>query len=92
MSLKTSLISFNSLATCICENTATGRVETYKVQWRQKDVDQEWASKTVANVSHFVVTGAPTFVPYEIKVQAMNEYGNGPDPEVVIGYSGEDCE
>uniref|UniRef100_A0A673BWI4 Neuronal cell adhesion molecule a n=1 Tax=Sphaeramia orbicularis TaxID=375764 RepID=A0A673BWI4_9TELE len=62
----------------------------YRVQWRQKDVDEDWSSKTVANVSQFVVSGTPTYVLYEIKVQALNDYGNGPEPEVVIGYSGED--
>ncbi|XP_044041647.1 neuronal cell adhesion molecule a isoform X4 [Siniperca chuatsi] len=62
----------------------------YKVQWRQKDMDEDWSSKNVANVSQFIVSGTPTYVPYEIKVQALNYYGNGPEPEVVIGYSGED--
>lgn len=62
----------------------------YRVQWRQKDVDEDWSSKTVANVSQFVVSGTPTYVPYEIKVQASNDYGIGPEPEAVIGYSGED--
>ncbi|XP_077401590.1 neuronal cell adhesion molecule a isoform X11 [Vanacampus margaritifer] len=62
----------------------------YKVLWRQKDVDQDWSSKTVANASHFVVSGVPVYVPYEIKVQALNDYGNGPEAAVVVGYSGED--
>ncbi|XP_070848178.1 neuronal cell adhesion molecule a isoform X3 [Chaetodon trifascialis] len=62
----------------------------YKVQWRQKDVDEDWSSKNVANVSQFAVSGTPTYVPYEIKVQALNDYGSGPEPEVMIGYSGED--
>ncbi|XP_053270886.1 neuronal cell adhesion molecule a isoform X1 [Pleuronectes platessa] len=62
----------------------------YKVLWRQKDMDGEWSSKNVANVSRFVVTGIPTFVPFEIKVQAINDYGSGPEPEALIGYSGED--
>ncbi|XP_060933790.1 neuronal cell adhesion molecule a isoform X5 [Limanda limanda] len=62
----------------------------YKVLWRQKDMDGEWSSKNVANVSRFIVTGIPTFVPFEIKVQAMNDYGSGPEPEPLIGYSGED--
>ncbi|KAK2858908.1 hypothetical protein Q5P01_003528 [Channa striata] len=61
----------------------------YKVQWRQRDVEEEWSS-AVVNVSHFVVTGTPTFVPYEIKVQALNDYGSSPEPQVVIGFSGED--
>ncbi|XP_042259461.1 neuronal cell adhesion molecule a isoform X1 [Thunnus maccoyii] len=69
---------------------ANGPGLEYKVQWRQKDVDHEWSSRTVANVSQCVVTGTATYVPYEIKVQALNDYGNGPESEVVIGYSGED--
>lgn len=55
-------------------------------------MDHEWSSRTVANVSQCVVTGTATYVPYEIKVQALNDYGNAPESEVVIGYSGEDCE
>ncbi|XP_035283274.1 neuronal cell adhesion molecule-like isoform X11 [Anguilla anguilla] len=62
----------------------------YKVIWRLKDVDNDWSSVTVANVSKFVVSGTPTFVPYEIKVQAVNKFGSGPEPEVFLGYSGED--
>ena len=64
----------------------------YKVLWRQKDVGEEWSSKSVANLSRFVVSGTPTYVPYEFKVQAFNDYGSGPDAEVVVGYSGEDGE
>ncbi|KAI4881613.1 hypothetical protein NFI96_026823 [Prochilodus magdalenae] len=62
----------------------------YKVSWRQKDTDDDWTSIIVANVSEYVVTGTPTFVPYEVKVQAINDYGHGPKPEAVHGYSGED--
>ncbi|XP_031671473.1 neuronal cell adhesion molecule isoform X15 [Oncorhynchus kisutch] len=62
----------------------------YKVNWRQKDVEEDWLSETVANTSKYVVSGTPTFVPYEVKVQAVNDYGNGPAPEAVVGYSGED--
>ncbi|XP_035535169.1 neuronal cell adhesion molecule a [Morone saxatilis] len=62
----------------------------YKVQWRQKDSDEDWIERTVANVSQIVVSGTPTYVPYEIKVQALNDYGYGPEPGAVIGYSGED--
>uniref|UniRef100_A0AAX7SHR2 Neural cell adhesion molecule L1 n=1 Tax=Astatotilapia calliptera TaxID=8154 RepID=A0AAX7SHR2_ASTCA len=62
----------------------------YKVQWRQKDVEKEWSAQNVANVSQWVVSGTPTYVPYEIKVQAFNDYGVGPEPEVAFGYSGED--
>uniref|UniRef100_A0A667WM28 Neuronal cell adhesion molecule n=1 Tax=Myripristis murdjan TaxID=586833 RepID=A0A667WM28_9TELE len=69
---------------------ANGPGLQYKVMWRQKEVDEEWASETVANVSQFVVSGTPTFVPYELKVQALNEYGAGPEPAVAHGHSGED--
>uniref|UniRef100_A0A8C2A3V0 Neuronal cell adhesion molecule a n=1 Tax=Cyprinus carpio TaxID=7962 RepID=A0A8C2A3V0_CYPCA len=62
----------------------------YKVSWRQKDLDQQWTSLTLANVSQYVVTGTPTYAPYEVTVQAVNDYGPGPRPDVVLGYSGED--
>ncbi|XP_027899040.1 neuronal cell adhesion molecule a isoform X16 [Xiphophorus couchianus] len=62
----------------------------YKVQWRQKDVEDDWASKNVVNDSQLIVSGTPTYVAYEIKVQAFNNYGNAPEPTVVTGYSGED--
>ncbi|XP_074021703.1 neuronal cell adhesion molecule isoform X33 [Numenius arquata] len=62
----------------------------YKVSWRQKDVDDEWTSVIVANVSKYIVSGTPTFVPYEIKVQALNDLGYAPEPLEVIGHSGED--
>ncbi|XP_061084989.1 neuronal cell adhesion molecule-like isoform X25 [Conger conger] len=69
---------------------ANGPGLQYKVIWRQKDLEKDWASVTVANVSKFVVSGTPTFVPYELKVQALNDYGNGPEPQAHVGYSGED--
>ncbi|XP_057179596.1 neuronal cell adhesion molecule a isoform X8 [Triplophysa rosa] len=62
----------------------------YKVSWRQKDVEQRWTSLTLANTSQYVVTGTPTFEPYEVTVQAVNDYGPGPRPVMVLGYSGED--
>ncbi|XP_038608501.1 neuronal cell adhesion molecule isoform X27 [Tachyglossus aculeatus] len=62
----------------------------YKVSWRQKDGDDEWTSVIVANVSKYIVSGTPTFVPYLIKVQALNDLGYAPDPPVVEGHSGED--
>ncbi|KAK6319831.1 hypothetical protein J4Q44_G00089380 [Coregonus suidteri] len=69
---------------------ANGPGLQYKVMWRQKDVDKDWTSVTVANVSKFMVSGTPTFTPYEVKVQAINNYGIGPEPAVVTGHSGED--
>ncbi|XP_008109344.1 neuronal cell adhesion molecule isoform X22 [Anolis carolinensis] len=62
----------------------------YKVSWRQKDGDDEWTSVIVANVSRYIVSGTPTFTPYEIKVQGLNDLGPAPEPTTVIGHSGED--
>ncbi|XP_056655512.1 neuronal cell adhesion molecule isoform X7 [Monodelphis domestica] len=62
----------------------------YKVSWRQKDGDDEWTSVVVANVSKYIVSGTPTFVPYLVKVQALNNVGFAPEPGIIIGHSGED--
>ncbi|XP_032809965.1 neuronal cell adhesion molecule isoform X2 [Petromyzon marinus] len=63
----------------------------YRVSWRlQSSGDAEWTTETVLNRSHVVVSGTPTFSPYEIRVRAVNNIGLGPEPDVVIGYSGED--
>ncbi|MEQ2180306.1 hypothetical protein GOODEAATRI_000017, partial [Goodea atripinnis] len=64
----------------------------YKVSWRRKRPGSDWTTVTVANNSKFIVSGTPTFSPYEIKVQAVNDHGEGPEPAVALGYSGEDCE
>ncbi|XP_060932052.1 neuronal cell adhesion molecule-like isoform X7 [Limanda limanda] len=62
----------------------------YRVMWRQKAVESDWSTVTVSNNSRFVVSGTPTFVPYELKVQAVNDHGVGPEPDIAHGYSGED--
>nr|XP_033940456.1 neuronal cell adhesion molecule-like isoform X1 [Pseudochaenichthys georgianus] len=62
----------------------------YRVMWRQKLVDSDWTKVTVANNSKFVVSGTPTFVPYELRVQAVNEQGAAAEPQTAIGFSGED--
>ncbi|XP_066469397.1 neural cell adhesion molecule L1 isoform X2 [Tiliqua scincoides] len=59
----------------------------YHVQWRLKDHDS-W-NETEVEVPPVVVRGTPVFSPYEIKVQARNEYGKGPEPSIFSGYSGE---
>ncbi|KAF7654618.1 hypothetical protein LDENG_00067150, partial [Lucifuga dentata] len=61
----------------------------YKVSYRRQDVDNDWKEHTVKRHS-FVVKDTPVFVPYEIKIQARNSQGWGPEPTAVIGYSGED--
>lgn len=63
----------------------------YKVSWREEKYPV-WHSITVANASEYVVMGTDTFVPFEVTVQAINDYGPGPDPEIVLGFSGEDRE
>lgn len=40
----------------------------------------------------FIITDVGNFTAFEIKVQAVNDMGDGPDPKSTIGYSGEDCE
>ncbi|XP_068963117.1 neuronal cell adhesion molecule isoform X4 [Petaurus breviceps papuanus] len=69
---------------------ANGPGLQYKVSWRQKDGDDEWTSVVVANVSKYIVSGTPTFVPYLVKVQALNDFGFAPEPMIIIGHSGED--
>ncbi|NXC65766.1 NCHL1 protein, partial [Anhinga anhinga] len=61
----------------------------YKVSWRQRGVEADWNEETVKKHS-LTLRNTPTFVPYEIKVQAVNNLGSGPEPNVTIGYSGED--
>ncbi|XP_041639823.1 neural cell adhesion molecule L1-like protein isoform X3 [Cheilinus undulatus] len=61
----------------------------YKVSYRRQDVEEDWKEHTGKRHS-FVVKNTPTFVPYEIKVQARNHQGWGPEPKIVTGYSGED--
>ncbi|XP_054880159.1 neural cell adhesion molecule L1-like protein isoform X3 [Poeciliopsis prolifica] len=61
----------------------------YKVSYRQQDGQEEWTEHTVKRHS-FVVRKTPTFIPYEVKIQARNNQGWGPEPRIVSGYSGED--
>ncbi|KAM8916743.1 neural cell adhesion molecule L1-like protein isoform 3-T5 [Spinachia spinachia] len=61
----------------------------YKVSYRRQDVEDDWKEHMVKRHS-FVVKNTPTFVPYEIKIQARNHQGWGPEPRIVTGYSGED--
>uniref|UniRef100_A0A8C9ZB79 Neurofascin homolog (chicken) a n=1 Tax=Sander lucioperca TaxID=283035 RepID=A0A8C9ZB79_SANLU len=61
----------------------------YNVWWRRKDLGEEWSNVTTVGSKH-VVHNTETYVPYEIKIQARNEFGQGPESNVVIGYSGED--
>ncbi|XP_044871357.1 neurofascin isoform X4 [Mauremys mutica] len=61
----------------------------YIVKWRQRDTRESWRNETVRTTRH-VVWNTPIYVPYEIKVQAENDFGRAPEPDLIIGYSGED--
>ncbi|XP_063811298.1 neurofascin isoform X8 [Pseudophryne corroboree] len=61
----------------------------YNVKWRQRHTGEAWSNVTVWTNRH-VVWNTPVFTPYEIRVQAENEFGRAPEPNTVIGFSGED--
>ncbi|XP_037680872.1 neurofascin isoform X8 [Choloepus didactylus] len=61
----------------------------YIVKWRRRETRETWNNVTVWG-SRYVVSQTPVYVPYEIRVQAENDFGKGPEPDTVIGYSGED--
>ncbi|XP_043341600.1 neurofascin isoform X16 [Cervus elaphus] len=61
----------------------------YIVKWRRRETREAWNNVTVWG-SRYVVGQTPVYVPYEIRVQAENDFGKGPEPDTVIGYSGED--
>lgn len=60
----------------------------YLVWWRRRDSREEWKNATTKWLKYYIYD-ADTFTPYEIKVQAVNDFGLGPESQVVIGYSGE---
>lgn len=63
----------------------------YKVMWRKVlGSGPSWHTKDITSPP-FVVTDVGNFSAFDIKVQAVNEMGEGPEPKSVIGYSGEDC-
>ncbi|XP_013882383.1 neural cell adhesion molecule L1, partial [Austrofundulus limnaeus] len=62
----------------------------YKVYWREaQEKRKEWNVTTVKSPP-FQINNAGTYTPFEIKVQAVNAVGTGPQPESQIGHSGED--
>ncbi|MFT7804597.1 neural cell adhesion molecule L1-like [Arapaima gigas] len=62
----------------------------YKVMWRQSVGQGPLWHHNYTSAPPFIVMDAGTFTPFEIKVQAVNDLGEGPEPEPEIGYSGED--
>ncbi|RMB99237.1 hypothetical protein DUI87_23970 [Hirundo rustica rustica] len=69
--------------------TAYGPNLRYIVRWRRREPRGSWHNETVRGARH-VVWNTPVYVPYEIKVQAENDFGRAPEPDTYIGYSGED--
>lgn len=63
----------------------------YMVSWRRKDSEEEWDNITTTRTKH-IIHDTDTYVPYEIKIQAINDFGHSPESNIVIGYSGEDSE
>uniref|UniRef100_A0A4W5QUE6 Neurofascin homolog (chicken) a n=1 Tax=Hucho hucho TaxID=62062 RepID=A0A4W5QUE6_9TELE len=61
----------------------------YSVWWRRKDSGEEWNNVTTVGAKH-IVHNTETYIPYEIKLQARNDFGPGPESNIIIGYSGED--
>uniref|UniRef100_A0A8C7UPF9 Neurofascin-like n=1 Tax=Oncorhynchus mykiss TaxID=8022 RepID=A0A8C7UPF9_ONCMY len=61
----------------------------YLVWWKRRDSREEWKNATTWWCKYYIYD-TDTFTPYEIKVQAVNDFGMGPESPVIIGYSGED--
>nr|XP_046165796.1 neurofascin-like isoform X12 [Oncorhynchus gorbuscha] len=61
----------------------------YSVWWRRKDTGEEWSNVTTVGAKH-IVHDTETYVPYEIKLRAVNDFGPGGESNIIIGYSGED--
>lgn len=83
--------SFHSINQPLLPIEHNGPGLEYKVSYRRQDMEEDWKEHMVKRHS-FVVKNTPTFVPYEIKIQTRNHQGWGPEPKIVTGYSGEDCE
>ncbi|XP_030278757.1 neural cell adhesion molecule L1.2 isoform X2 [Sparus aurata] len=62
----------------------------YRVLWRRVvGSGPNWHTNYTTAPS-FTVSDIGNFSAFEIKVQAVNEIGDGPEPDPFIGYSGED--
>uniref|UniRef100_A0A674AIE0 L1 cell adhesion molecule, paralog a n=1 Tax=Salmo trutta TaxID=8032 RepID=A0A674AIE0_SALTR len=61
----------------------------YKVFWRRVVGDTTWYSN-VSTEPPYIVTEVGNFSAFQIKVQAANQKGEGPELDPVTGYSGEE--
>ncbi|CAK6982232.1 neural cell adhesion molecule L1-like, partial [Scomber scombrus] len=68
-----------------------GQSFQYKVSWREAGGPTAPWSYSYVRSPPIVVNGTGTYTPFEIKVQAVNTVGAGPEPEPEIGHSGEDA-
>ncbi|XP_040009421.1 neural cell adhesion molecule L1.2 [Xiphias gladius] len=62
----------------------------YRVLWRRVVGSGPNWHMNYTTTPPFIVNDVGNFSAFEIKVQAVNEKGEGPEPDPVIGYSGED--
>lgn len=62
----------------------------YKVSWRKAGDDGEHWNSTDVESPPVLIQNAGTYNQFEIKVQAVNSLGKGPEPDLEIGRSGED--
>uniref|UniRef100_A0A665X5Y5 Neural cell adhesion molecule L1-like n=1 Tax=Echeneis naucrates TaxID=173247 RepID=A0A665X5Y5_ECHNA len=62
----------------------------YMVLWRRAVGSGPYWHVNSTAAPPFVVNDVGNFSAFEIKVQAVNDIGEGPEPDPVIGYSGED--
>ncbi|KAM3872035.1 neural cell adhesion molecule L1.2 [Diretmus argenteus] len=62
----------------------------YRVLWRRVVGSGPTWHTNYTTEPPFIVTDIGNFSAFEIKVQAVNQKGEGPEPDPVIGYSGED--
>lgn len=62
----------------------------YKVMWRRAVGSGPIWHENITKVPHVDFGDVGSFAAFEVKVQAANEKGDGPEPDPVIVYSGED--
>ncbi|XP_060914546.1 neural cell adhesion molecule L1.2 isoform X2 [Labrus mixtus] len=62
----------------------------YRVLWRRVVGSGPTWNTNYTTASPFTVNDIGNFSAFDIKVQAVNGKGEGPEPDPVIGYSGED--
>ncbi|KAM4650624.1 neural cell adhesion molecule L1-like protein isoform 2-T5 [Discoglossus pictus] len=73
----------------LSHNEHNGPGLEYRISWRLQGVETEWHHEQVKQ-HQFTIKDTPPFAPYDIFIQAVNEMGAGPEPQVHTKYSGED--